>query len=138
MSVSTNYAYVADGGGGLRVIDVLNPVAPAEVGFYDTPGLAYGIAVVDIRAYVGVAQEGLRVVDVSNPAAPVEIGFCNTVGTVHSVVVEGNYAYVAARGEFRVIDVSNNCPGRNRRAAHVGSCLRRSRNGPLCVHCRLG
>ncbi len=32
-----NYAYVADGNAGLRIIDVSLPSAPIEVGFYDTP-----------------------------------------------------------------------------------------------------
>jgi hypothetical protein len=40
--VSGNYAYVADGYAGLRVIDVSNPSNPREVGYFDTPGYADG------------------------------------------------------------------------------------------------
>jgi hypothetical protein len=36
----------------LRVIDVSNPSSPREVGFYDTPGWAYGVAVSGSYAYV--------------------------------------------------------------------------------------
>jgi hypothetical protein len=37
---------------GLRVIDVSNPSSPREVGFYDTPGNARGVAVSGSYAYV--------------------------------------------------------------------------------------
>lgn len=36
--VEGEYAYVADGNHGLRVIDVSDPAHPSEVGSYDTPG----------------------------------------------------------------------------------------------------
>ena len=39
-------------GAGLRIINVANPAAPDEVGFYDTPGYAYGVAVAGSYAYV--------------------------------------------------------------------------------------
>jgi hypothetical protein len=45
VAVSGSYAYVADGDAGLRVIDVSNPSSPREVGAYDTPGDAWGVAV---------------------------------------------------------------------------------------------
>ena len=45
VAVSGNYAYVADYGAGLRVVDVSNPANPVEVGYYDTPDCAIGVAV---------------------------------------------------------------------------------------------
>ncbi len=65
--------------GGLRVVDVSNPAQPREVGFYDTPGWAEGVAVSGAYAYVADG-DGLRVVDVSNPAQPREVGFYDTPG----------------------------------------------------------
>jgi hypothetical protein len=70
VAVSGSYAYVADNWAGLRVIDVSNPSSPREVGFYDTPGYAYGVAVSGTYAYVADVWEGLRVIDVSNPSSP--------------------------------------------------------------------
>ena len=52
-----SYAYVADGVSGLRIINVANPAAPTEVGFYDTPGNAYGVAVAGSYAYVADGDE---------------------------------------------------------------------------------
>ncbi len=39
VTVSGDYAYVADGRSGLRVISVGDPEHPEEVGYYDTSGL---------------------------------------------------------------------------------------------------
>ncbi len=99
MAVTGNYAYVADGAAGLRVIDVSLPSAPAEVGFYDNPGTAYGVAVAGNYAYVSAGDAGLRVIDVSLPSAPTEVGFYDTAGIfAMGVAVVGNYAYVADWG----------------------------------------
>jgi hypothetical protein len=104
--VSGGYAYVADYHAGLRVVDVSTPVTPAEVGFYDKPGSAHGVAVAGGYAYVA-DNGGLRVVDVSNPTAPAEVGFYDTPGWANDVAVAGGYAYVADADEgLRVVDVS--------------------------------
>ncbi len=93
---------------GLRVVDVSNPAQPREVGFYDTPGSAQGVAVSGAYAYVADDGAGLRVVDVSNPAQPREVGFYDTPGWAEGVAVSGAYAYVADYGAgLRVVDVSN-------------------------------
>jgi hypothetical protein len=101
-------AYVASGDAGLRVIDVSNPDAPAEIGFFDTPDFAAGIDVVAGLAYVADESAGLRIVDVSDPTAPVEVGFFDTAGTAEDVTVVGSLAYVAD-GDLglRIVDVSN-------------------------------
>jgi hypothetical protein len=39
--VSGTRAYVADGYGGLRVVDISNPAGPTELGAWDSPGYAY-------------------------------------------------------------------------------------------------
>ena len=80
MAVAGSYAYVADGKSGLRVINVANPAAPVEVGSYDTPGYADGVAVAGSYAYVADWGDGLRVINVANPAAPVEVGVYDTPG----------------------------------------------------------
>jgi len=95
VAVAGNYAYVADEVGGLRIIDVSNPAAPTEVGFYDTPGNAYGVAVAGNYAYVADDLDGLRIIDISNPAAPTEVGFYDALGNAWGVAVAGNYAYIA-------------------------------------------
>jgi hypothetical protein len=77
------------------------------VGFFETPGNAYGVAVVDNYAYVADNIRDLRVIDVSAPTSPTEVGFFETPGYAEGVAVVDNYAYVAAYDSgLRVIDVS--------------------------------
>ncbi len=40
VDVAEEYAYVAGGEAGLRVVDISDPMNPTEVGFHDTPGSA--------------------------------------------------------------------------------------------------
>jgi len=95
IAVAEGYACVADGGSGLRVVDISSPANPTEVGFYDTPGWAEGVAVAEEYSYVADGDAGLRVVDVSNPVNPMEVGFYDTLGQASGVTVAGNYIYVA-------------------------------------------
>jgi len=82
---------------GLRIINISDPSAPVEAGFYDTDASEYyrGVAVSGIYAYLAVSDSGLRIINISDPAAPVEVGFYNTPGTAWNVAVSGSYAYVA-------------------------------------------
>ncbi len=43
--IQGRYAYVAGVQAGLVVVDVTDPAHPRQVGGYDTPGAAYGVAV---------------------------------------------------------------------------------------------
>jgi hypothetical protein len=56
--VSGGYAHVADAYS-LRAIDVRTPSAPVEVGFVDTPGDAFGVAVSGGYGYIADAGAGL-------------------------------------------------------------------------------
>jgi hypothetical protein len=108
LALSGTHAYVADGDGGLRVMDVSNPTSPSEVGHYDTLGYARGVALAGNYAYIADGGGGLRVVDVSNPASPSEVGHYDTPGYAHSLAVSNTYAYIAAGySGLRIMDVSN-------------------------------
>jgi hypothetical protein len=61
VKVVGNYAYVADGGAGLQVIDVRNPANPVRVGGYETSVDAWGVAVVADRIYMADGENGLLV-----------------------------------------------------------------------------
>jgi subtilisin family serine protease len=108
VAVSGTYAYVADFGKGLRVIDVSDPAHPNEVSFHSTPDWAYGVTISGPYAYVAAHSAGLRVMDVSDPAHPTEVGLYDTPGLALGVAISGPYAYVADwNAGLRVIDVSD-------------------------------
>ncbi|MDW8113486.1 MAG: T9SS type A sorting domain-containing protein [candidate division WOR-3 bacterium] len=79
-----------------------------RVGYYNTPGLAYGVYVSGSYCYVADGNAGLRIINVSNPHNPYEVGYYNAPGVVVGVYVSGVLAYIAnyAHG-VRVINVSN-------------------------------
>jgi len=110
VTVSGNYAYVADGYSGLRILDISNPANPNEIGFYDTPDCACYVTVSGNYAYVADSDSGLRIIDISDPASPTEAGYkvFDNGGFAQSVAVSGCYAYVADGSEgLRIIDISN-------------------------------
>jgi hypothetical protein len=109
VAVQGDYAYVAAGETGLRVISIADPTHPVEVGLYDTPATAEDLAVAGPYAYVAATFAGLRIIDVADPAHPAEVGVYRTpAGHARAVAVAGDYAYVANLFDgLRVVDVSN-------------------------------
>jgi hypothetical protein len=115
IAVLGDYAYIADGEAGLRVINILDSAKPAEVGAYDTPGDARAVAVRQtsspetvILAYLADGGGGLRVIDVTNPQAPVEVGAFTGYDTVLDVNLSGESANLATGGwGLRVVNISN-------------------------------
>ena len=87
-------------------MDVSNPAAPRETGFYETGGR---VEVVGDYAYLAcgsLSGNGLRIINISNPTYPSEVGFYGTTSSASYVAVAGNYAYVSAQW-LRIIDVSD-------------------------------
>jgi len=71
--VTENYAYIAAGDSGLRIIDIRDPSAPNEVGFYETPAPAQGIAVLGEYAYVAAGDAGLRIINIAGNYSGIEM-----------------------------------------------------------------
>lgn len=119
VTLGNGFAYVAVGQhGGVRVLNVIDPTRPVEVGYYDTPGSANRLALVGSRLYVADGRVGMRVMDVSNPAMPVVIGALRARGDIQDVAVAGSYAYLAAGDAgLIVVDVTN--PTRPFMVAHL-------------------
>jgi hypothetical protein len=108
VTVSGNYAYVADSAGGLRVIDITNPTNPVEVGSYETPDWALQVDISGNYAYIANEFTGLWVVDISNPVQPVLAGSYITPAGPEDLEILGNYAYVANSWlGLLIMDVSN-------------------------------
>ena len=61
VAVMGRYAYVADTGSGLHVVDVSTPASPRIVWSVDTPDVALGVAVGGIYAYVADFASGLQI-----------------------------------------------------------------------------
>jgi len=107
VAVAGDYAYVADYGSGLLVINISVPESSAIVGAVDTPGDALGVAIAGNYAYVADYGSGLQVIDISVPESPAIVGAVDTPGDALGVAVAGSYAYVTDEdGGLQVIDIS--------------------------------
>ena len=101
-----SYAYVADDICGLRIINISNPLNPFEVGYYDTPGVVFGVFVNNSYAYLADGGS-LRIVNIVNPSSPIEVGQCD-MSCASDVCVSGSYAYIADWSfGLRIIDISS-------------------------------
>lgn len=106
--VRGNYAYVADGDSGLRIIDIHNPDSMYEVGFCYLPGYAKDVYVNGSYAYVAASDAGLVIIDISDPTNPMVTGSYDTPGTAEGVFVSGDYAYIAdGDSGLRIINITN-------------------------------
>ena len=112
LSADGRYAYVADYGAGLQILDISNPASPTRVGGYDTTGYASGVTLSTDGRYAFVADgaDGLQILDISTPANPSLTATYDTSGFVKSVLLSANgrYAFLADDGGmgFQVVDIS--------------------------------
>jgi hypothetical protein len=102
IAVAGNYAYIANGGDGLRIYNVSNPTNPVTVGhaaISNIPGAySVGVTVSGNYAYLANSRDGLRIYDVSSPTNPVSLGstdFLALSPCAMSVALAGPYACVA-------------------------------------------
>jgi hypothetical protein len=100
---------VAAGRWGLRIINIANPASPTEVGFYDSPGIAKGVALNGNWLYLADGTTGgLKIIDVTNPANPVVHGTFDSPGEALKCQVIGTTLYLAdGSAGLRVLNVAN-------------------------------
>ncbi len=98
LALTGDYACVADGDGGLRVIDISAPGHPTEVGALLTDGYAESVETLDRIAVVADGDGGVLVIDVSTPTSPVELAYYETPGWASDVDILEGHAYVTDSG----------------------------------------
>ena len=101
-------AYVADGYGGLQIIDISDSSNPTLAGNYNTSGQAWDLEIVGNYAYVADKSSGLKIIDISDPSNPTLTKNYHRISYADDVEIVGNFAYVAegARG-LQIIDISD-------------------------------
>ena len=106
IEVVENTAYIADGVGGLVLIDVSDPNNPQKISsFNDAVG---ELCIVDSLVYVADNNDGLEIIDISNSSNPTEVGSFNDGGQALGVAVNGDYAFVAdGQDGLEILDISN-------------------------------
>ena len=105
--VEGGIAYVADGSGGLKILNVNDPNNISEISAIATTGTARDLNVVDGIAYVAVGSQGLDIIDVTDPSNPIVLSNYQSPFFTASVSVDGDKAYLAEWDIVEVIDVSD-------------------------------
>lgn len=103
------YAYTAEYGQGMRVIDVSDPASMNAVFQYATSQQAFDIYIAATYAYLADGASGVQAFSIANPAAPLALGSpYNTGGIVTGVKGEGQWLYTA-NGDLgvQIIDATN-------------------------------
>ena len=116
-------AYVADGGAGLRILDVTNLAEPVELGGIDTANIhafdTHSAVGRDSFAFMGwMPTPWLRSIDVTDPASPTKAGSCAIFNPVEDMVLRDSFLYVAEAARLQVVNVA-----RPRQPTLVGSCV---------------
>jgi hypothetical protein len=108
VAIRGSYAYVADGGSGLRIVDISDPSSLRIVGT-GTASFATAVAVSGNYAYVEDFGTGLRVFNVSTPVSPTLTGTCTDVKNAVCLAASGTTVFTGASrgGGMIVIDASN-------------------------------
>ena len=105
--VEEGIAYVADGRGGLKLLNVSDPVSVSELSAIATTAPARDVDVVNGIAYVAVGSRGLDIFDVSDPSNPIFLSNYQSPFFTAGVSVDDDKAYLAEWDIVEVIDVSN-------------------------------
>ena len=101
-----DHLFVADGAGGLSVLDISNPAEPHLLHTSPTTGLAIDVAVEGSYAYVAVGSSGMDVFDIRNPATPLFVTNYHVDGFTNRLTIANGRAYLANWETVEVVDLS--------------------------------
>ncbi len=98
--VVDNFAFVADGSNGFRILDVSNISDITLVGFYvNAPAICYDFVLAGDFAYLAYGINGIVILDLDNKASPNIVGQENNflIGTNQTLAIDidEHYAYLA-------------------------------------------
>lgn len=107
LAIEDTIAFVADGAGGISVLNIADPDAPIFLSQINTTGAAQDIGLYGDYAAVAVGGLGVDVIDFSDPANPQFGSNIAGEGSAFNLSVENGLAYVARWEGVEVIDVSD-------------------------------
>jgi hypothetical protein len=104
--IAGDHAYVADGSGGLQIINIKRPAAPRIVASVSALADARSVRVISDYAYVADFFDGIYAIDVSNPSRPRVAGSVDTPGEAQGVYqLDYDLLIVAdGSGDLQLID----------------------------------
>lgn len=102
-----DYAYVADGAGGLAVVDVADPVAPLHLASMPTSGSATDVVIGGNLAVLCCGSAGIDVFNLDDPTNPLLVGHANTSGLAITASISNSMVYVADWDDVEAFDLTD-------------------------------
>ncbi|HEQ98515.1 MAG TPA: T9SS type A sorting domain-containing protein [candidate division Zixibacteria bacterium] len=100
--------YLADGYGGLKIIDVSNIENPLLLGELATDDYCYDVRVMGQFAYIADGLEGLLIADISDPGNPRLINSYPVDDEATALEIRGSQVFLANGGAgLKIFDISN-------------------------------
>ncbi len=97
VAVNSFYAYVANGSGGIVIVDITNILNPVVKGTYsDNYNSYYGIVFNNYRLFTANGSSGVEGVSVSVPSTPTLYGFYKNPGATYNLAFDSGNIYAAA------------------------------------------
>ncbi len=101
--IDGNHAYVADGGGGLAIVDISDPLNASLSARVGTPGAAKDVRVRNGYAFLTLGDAGVAMIDVSDPTAPSMSAIYNTSGNASHLGVSDSLVAVADWDDVEIL-----------------------------------
>ncbi|PQP33281.1 hypothetical protein C6A36_00015 [Desulfobacteraceae bacterium SEEP-SAG10] len=102
-------AYVANGEGDLKIVDISDEGNPVEVGGLYIPDACSGFEVQKRGNYIFLANRcgGVKIIDVTDGTNPILVSTVETPDMATHITLDGNYLYIGDRlGGLRILDVT--------------------------------
>jgi hypothetical protein len=99
IAAQDQYAYIADGDDGLKILNISNPTNLKKTGALGLPGFAGRVAVEgDLAVVTDTTQNRVHIVDVSDKFNPALKWTFKTLDLVREVALQGGTAFLAEKG----------------------------------------
>ena len=95
--------YVADGSGGLTIINISNPAQPEQLASLPTTGSARDLDKNGNFLFIAVGADGVDMIDVNDPSNPLFIDNYNTTGFASRVAVSDSLVAVSDWDDVEVL-----------------------------------
>jgi hypothetical protein len=103
----SNLLFIADGGGGFRVVDIADPANPTLLAVAATTGTAKDIARRGDYLFVAVGASGVDMFDVREPSQPLLVSNYNTSGYASRVAANDSLVAVSDWDDVEVLRYTN-------------------------------
>jgi hypothetical protein len=107
LQVEDDLVYLADGPGGLAVVNVANPASPQLVARFDKGGFVGQLHKVGNYVYLANRNKGLRIVNITDPQRPFLEGAYQPGDICYGVVKRDVYVFLAANSRAEILRHNN-------------------------------